>query len=39
MANPAVPMVSTDFDLVAQWANSYAAPIDPNILTRIPIRL
>jgi len=30
-------MPSTDYDLVAQWANSWAAPIDPNIVTRIPI--
>jgi hypothetical protein len=37
MANPVNPMTSTDYDLVAQWANQYAAPIDPNIMTRYPI--
>jgi hypothetical protein len=37
MANAVNPMLSTDFDLVAQWANAYAALIDPNILTRIPV--
>lgn len=37
MANPVNPMMSTDFDLVAQWANAYSAAIDPNIVTRIPV--